>query len=87
MATILQTPEGCCNDGGRKFFTNAVERTSGYTMFVWGKQVKYYTATINQLLHLPYNPSGPDEVDYLMNSTNIEEVINTICKVGVLGGP
>ena len=36
--------------------------------------------TINQLLCLPYNPSGPDEYDYLMNSANIEEVSNEICK-------
>ena len=51
-------------------------------MFVRGKQVRYDIATINQLFRLPYNPSGPGEVDYLMNLANMEEVNNAICKSG-----
>ena len=51
-------------------------------MFVRGKQVIYDVAIINQLFCLSYNPSGPDEIDYLMNSTNMEEVSNVICKSG-----
>ena len=49
-------------------------------MFVRGKQVRYVAGTINQLFRLSYNPSGPNKVDYLMNSTNMEEVNNAICK-------
>ena len=50
-------------------------------MFVRGKQVRYDARTINQLLRLPYNPNGPDELDYLMNlAANMEEVSNEICK-------
>ena len=71
----------------REFFVNAAKCTSRYMVFVRGKQVRYDAATINQLFRLPYNPSGPDEVDYLMNSANMEEVRNVICKQGVLGGP
>ena len=63
-----------------KFFVNAVECNSGYTVFVRGKLVRYDVGTINQLFRLPYNPSGPNEVDYLMNSANMEEVSNAICK-------
>ena len=49
-------------------------------MFVRGKHVRYDVGTINQLFHLPYNPSGPDELDYLMDSANMEEVNNEIYK-------
>ena len=65
-----------------EFFANAVESTSGYTMFVRGKQVRYDAGTINQLFRLPYNPSSPDELDYLMNPANMEEVNNKIYKMG-----
>ena len=64
------------------FFVNVAECTIGYMVFVRGKQVKYDMATINQLLHLPYNPNDPDEVEYLMNAINMEEVSKTICKSG-----
>ena len=64
------------------FFANAAESTSSYTVFVRGKQVRYDTGTINKLFCLPYNPSGPDELDYLIDSTNMEEVSNEICKKG-----
>ena len=50
-----------------EFFANAPEGNPGYTVFFRGKQVKYDAATINQLLRLPYNPSGLDEVEYRMN--------------------
>ena len=66
----------------RESLVNTVECTSGYTVFVRGKQVRYDMAIINQLLHLLYNPSGPNEVEYLMNSTNMEEVSSAICKSG-----
>ena len=69
----------------RKFFVNAAESTSSYTVFVRGKLVRYDAEIINQLFHLPYTPSGPNELDYLMDSTNMEEVSIEICK-GVLGG-
>ena len=65
-----------------ELFTNSAEGTSGHTMFVRGKKVKYDATTINQLLRLPYNPSGPDEVEYLMNTTNMGEVSRAICKSG-----
>ena len=68
----------------RKFFKNAAECTLGYTVFVRGKQVKYGAEIINQLLCLPYNPSGPDEVEYLMNATNMEEISSAICKSGCI---
>ena len=63
-----------------EFFANATKCTSGYMVFVKLKQVKYDVATINQLLHLLYNPSGPDKVEYLMNLANMEEVSSEICK-------
>ena len=71
----------------REFFANAMECTSDYTVFVRGKQVRYDAGTINQLFQLPYNPSGPNEVDYLMNLVNMEEVSNAICKKRVFGRP
>ena len=64
----------------REFFANASEGTSGHMVFVRGKQVKYDTTTINQLLHLPYKPNGPNKVEYLMNTANMEEVSRAICK-------
>ena len=42
--------------------------------------MKYDVATINQLFRLLYNPSGPDEVEYMMNEANMEEVSRAICK-------
>ena len=66
----------------RKFFAIAVESTSSYAVFVRGKHVRYDAGTINQLFRLPYNPSGPNELDYLMDSTIMEEVSNEICKSG-----
>ena len=66
----------------REFFVNAAESTSSYMVFVRGKQVRYEVGTINQLFHLPYSPSGHDELDYLMNSANMEDVSNEICKSG-----
>ena len=65
-----------------EFFATAPEGTSGHTVFVRGKQVKYDAASISHLLHLPYNPSGPDEVQYLLNDTNMDEVSRFICKSG-----
>ena len=44
--------------------------------------MKYDATTINQLIRLPYNPSGLDEVEYMMNEANIEEVSRAICKSG-----
>ena len=73
----------------REFFANAAESTLAYMVFARGKHVRYDVGTINQLLRLPYNPSGPDELDYLMNSAaNMMEVSNEICKKGrgVLSG-
>ena len=65
-----------------EFFENAVECTSGYTVFVRGKRVRYDVGMINHLFRLSYNPSGPDEVEYLMNLANMEEVSSAICKSG-----
>ena len=62
----------------REFFVNAPECTSRYTVFVRGKQVKHDMATINHLLRLSYKPSGPDEVEYMMNKANMEEVSRAI---------
>ena len=63
-----------------EFFANAPEGNPGYTVFIRGKQVKYDAATINHLLRLPYNPSGPDVVECWMNEANMEEVSRAICK-------
>ena len=49
-------------------------------MFVKGKQVKYDAATINHLFCLLYYPSGPDEVEYLLNDANMDEVNRVICQ-------
>ena len=49
-----------------EFFANAPKGTSGHTVFIREKQVKYDAATINQLLCLLYNPSHTDEVEYMM---------------------
>ena len=65
-----------------EFFANATESTSNYRVFVRGKQVKYDTRTINQLFRLPYNPSGLDKLDYLIDSANMEEVSIEISKGG-----
>ena len=64
----------------REFYANAVESTSSHTMFVRGKQVRYDAETINQLFRLTYTPVGLDELDLLMDSTNMEEVSNEICR-------
>ena len=47
--------------------------------------MRYDVETIGQLFRLPYNRSGLDDLDYLMDSANVEEVSNEICK-GVLSG-
>ena len=44
--------------------------------------MQYDTRKINQLFHLQYTPVGPDELDLLMDSTNMEEVSNKICRGG-----
>ena len=64
----------------REFFANASEGTSSHTMFVKGKQVKYDAATINHLIRLQYNPTDPDEVEYLLNDANMAEVARVICQ-------
>ena len=51
-----------------EFFANAPEGSTGYKVFVRGNEVKYDSATINNLFHLQYNPVGPDEVDILLNN-------------------
>ena len=64
-----------------EFFTNAPEGTSSHMVFVRGKQVKYDATTINHLLCLQYNPTGPNEVDYLLNDdANKVEVTRVICQ-------
>ena len=65
-----------------EFFLNALKGTSGHTVFVRGKQVKHDAATINHLICLPYNLSGPNEVQYLLNDANMDEVSRVICKSG-----
>ena len=43
--------------------------------------MKYDTTTINTLLCLQYNPTGPDEVQYLLNDTaKLTEVTRVICQ-------
>ena len=64
-----------------EFFANAPEGPSNYKVFVRGKEVKYDTTTINNLLRLQYNPTGQDEVEYLLNdSANMVEVTRVICQ-------
>ena len=59
-----------------EFFINVSEGPIGHKVFVRGKEVKYDNATINTLLHLNYNPSGPDEAEILLNDdANMTEVI------------
>ena len=53
----------------REFFANAPEGLSNYKVFVRGKEVKYDTTTINNLLSFQYNPTGLDEVEYLLNDS------------------
>ena len=54
-----------------------------YKFFIFQLQMQRYdTKTINQLFRLLYNPSGPDKLDYLMDSTNMEEVSNETCRGG-----
>ena len=63
-----------------EFFANAPEGTSGHMVFVRGKKVKYDVATINHLLRLQYNLTGPDEVEYLLNDdATMVEVTRVIC--------
>ena len=58
-----------------EFFTNTPEGPIGQKVFVRGKEVKYDSATINNLFRLQYNPVGPDEVDILLNNkANMTEV-------------
>ena len=64
-----------------EFFVNAPEGPIGHKVFVRGKEVKYDSATINNLLHLQYNPVGPDEVDILLNDdANMTEVTRAVCQ-------
>ena len=64
-----------------EFFANAQEGTSTHKVFVRGKEVKYDTTTINNLLRLQYNPTGPKEVEHLLNdSANMAEIIRVICQ-------
>ena len=64
----------------REFFVNAPEGTSNHKVFVRRKEVKYDTVTINNLLRLQYNPTGLDEVEYLLNDdANMIEVTKVIC--------
>ena len=44
--------------------------------------MRYDAATINQLFRLQYTPIGPDELDVLIESANMEEVSNEICGGG-----
>ena len=64
-----------------EFFTNAVEGPTGHKVFVRGKEVKYDNTTINNLLHLQYNPVGPDDMDVLLNNkANIPMITQAICQ-------
>ena len=64
-----------------EFFSNAPEGTSSHMVFVRGKQVKYDAVTINHLLRLQYNPTGLDEVEYLLNDdANMVKVTRVIYK-------
>ena len=65
----------------REFIANAQEGPSGYKAFVRGKEVRYDTTTINNLLHLQYNPTGPDEGETLLNDdAKMPEVTRIICQ-------
>ena len=65
----------------RKFFANTPEGPSSFKTFVRGKEVKYYTTTINNLLRLQYNPTGLDEVEILLNNdANMTEITRVICQ-------
>ena len=65
----------------REFFTNTPEGPIGHKVFVRGKEVKYDSATINNLLRLQYNPVGPDEVEILLNDdANMTEVTRVMCQ-------
>ena len=64
-----------------EFFTNAPEGISTHKVFVRGKEVKFDTTTINNLLRLQYNPTDPDEVEYLLNdSANMADITRVICQ-------
>ena len=71
----------------REFFANAPEGPSNYKVLVRGKEVKYDTTTINNLLRLQYNPTNPDEVEYLLNdNANMAELTGSFARVGVHNG-
>ena len=64
----------------REFYANAQEGPVGQ-VFVRGKQVKYDITTINSLIHLQYNLTDPDEVQYLLNdAAKLIEVTKVICQ-------
>ena len=67
----------------RDFYVNATENTSTPVLFVRGKQVRYDAGTINQLFRLQYTPIKPDGLDVLIESSNMEEVINEIYGGGI----
>ena len=62
-----------------EFYENATKNISTPIVFVRGKHVCYDAGTINQLLHLQYTLHGPDELDVLVESANMEEISIAIC--------
>ena len=72
---FCQHPKAIAMTVVREFFANAPEGPTGHKVFVRGKEVKYDSATINNLLRLQYNPVGPNEMDILLNDdANMIEV-------------
>ena len=64
----------------REFFANAQESPTAHKAFVRGKEVKYDSATINSLFRFDYNPTGPDDVDLLLNNeAHIPMITEAIC--------
>ena len=65
-----------------EFYANAGENTSSQVVFVRGKQVRYDAGMINQLFLLQHTSVGPNEIDVLIESANMEEVSNENCRGG-----
>ena len=63
----------------REFYANAWDNTPTLVVFVREKQVRYDAGTINQLLQLQYTLHGPDEIDLLAESANMENISTEIC--------
>ena len=58
-----------------EFYVNAAENTSTLVVFVSGKEVRYEAGMTNQHFHLQYTPYGPNKLDVLIESANMEEII------------